>query len=338
MRKRRDQRHHAPKGNILKRIGHIPRNVDTKQDHKRRRLPNAEVHEHQRCQRTDGKRQFPEIRVQLVAVFAFAAIHYSADDRIVDRVEHWRGVVALVERAGGAHRDALAAVDAGAVGERIAPGALDAGVEAALGRPNYAHVLHLVAHGHAAAAETLVGLQKADSMCGNPLLCPRKTKPLFRRCFYAYRFKRQFARLCNIFPHIFYIRRKLWCLRKHGRINIPDRKSMFSQKTNDFLQEHQTVCIFISIVCVGEMFSDVAERRCAQKRIRNRMQQNIRIGMAQKSDIAVRDLHAAENQLAPLHQFMYVVAVSDTHHGCFLPAKIPSAIQISSGVVILIFS
>ena len=85
---RRDQGHHAPKGNILKRIGHIPCNVDTKQDHKRRRLPNAKVHEHQRCQRTDGKRQFPEIRVQLVTVFAFAAIHYSADDGIIDRIPY----------------------------------------------------------------------------------------------------------------------------------------------------------------------------------------------------------------------------------------------------------
>ena len=67
--------------------------------------------------------------------------------------EHLLGIVFLGEGGGGAYGDALTAVDAGGIGQAFAPGAFDAGFEAAIHGADDAYVLHLGTHGHAAAAQ-----------------------------------------------------------------------------------------------------------------------------------------------------------------------------------------
>lgn len=60
------------------------------------------------------------------------------------------------------------------------------------------------------------------------------------------------------------------------------------------------------------MFPDVPQRRCSQQRIHDRMEQDIRIRMSQKS-LFIRYFHAADDEVSSLHQTVYVISHSDSH-------------------------
>ena len=60
------------------------------------------------------------------------------------------------------------------------------------------------------------------------------------------------------------------------------------------------------------MFPDISERCRAKKRIHDRMDQHIRIGMSQKT-LLIGNLHAAHDQLPAFHQLMYIVSCSYPH-------------------------
>jgi hypothetical protein len=60
------------------------------------------------------------------------------------------------------------------------------------------------------------------------------------------------------------------------------------------------------------MFPHVSKTGRTQQRIAHGMEQNICIGMAQKS-LVKRDGHAPKNQPAPLHQPVNVVSGTDSH-------------------------
>ena len=63
---------------------------------------------------------------------------------------------------------------------------------------------------------------------------------------------------------------------------------------------------------IREMPPDVAQRRRAEQRIADRVQQHIRVRMSEQA-FFVRDLHPADDQLAAFHQLMHVVALTDPH-------------------------
>ena len=67
------------------------------------------------------------------------------------------------------------------------------------------------------------------------------------------------------------------------------------------------------------MPADVAQARGAEQRVGNGVQQRIGVGMAEQPT-RVRNVHAAEDQLAALHQRVYVVALADANvhpvHAC----------------------
>src|SRR5574340_332899 len=60
------------------------------------------------------------------------------------------------------------------------------------------------------------------------------------------------------------------------------------------------------------MPADVAQRRRAEQRVADRVQQHVGIGMAEQAPV-IRNVHAADDQLAPLYQLVNVETLSDSH-------------------------
>ena len=82
-------------------------------------------------------------------------------------------------------------------------------------------------------------------------------------------------------------------------------------------------------VGIREMAADVPQARRPQQGIGYRVEQHIRVGMAQQA-LLILDFHTAQDQVTPLHQPVYVISVSDSH---FVSSNSSSAIFKSRGVV-----
>ena len=87
---------------------------------------------------------------------------------------------------------------------------------------------------------------------------------------------------------------------------------MFRQNGGDGFQKLDAVRAEIADVVVGKALPDVAEGRCAQKGIHNRVKQHICVGVSQKSFL-IGNFHAAQDQLPVLHQSVYVISHSYPH-------------------------
>ena len=70
--------------------------------------------------------------------------------------------------------------------------------------------------------------------------------------------------------------------------------------------------VFVFFVGIGEMPPDVAQRRRAEQRIGDRMQQHIRIGVSEQT-LVIGYLHTADNELAACNQLMDVVTLANSH-------------------------
>ena len=129
--------------------------------------------------------------------------------------------------------------------------------------------------------------------------------------------------------HLFNIGPQFGSLGNHGHINVTDPVAILRHLLSHDLQQLQGVRALVSGIRIGKMFADVPQSRSTQQRIGNRMEQHIRIGVAQKSQF-IGNLHTAQDQIPVRHQFVHVVSVSDPH---FSSSSSISAIFRSMGVV-----
>ncbi len=77
-------------------------------------------------------------------------------------------------------------------------------------------------------------------------------------------------------------------------------------------QQLAAVDALVACVAVRKVLADVAEGRGAQERIADRMQEDIRVAMAQEA-LLVRDLDAADDELAPRDELVDVESLADAH-------------------------
>jgi hypothetical protein len=78
--------------------------------------------------------------------------------------------------------------------------------------------------------------------------------------------------------------------------------------------------VFVMGVGVGEVLPDVGQAGCAKKRIDDRVQKNVGVGMSEQS-FFVRDFDAAQNQLAPFYQLVDVVSLPYPSGHFYLASK-----------------
>src|SRR3989344_321873 len=136
--------------------------------------------------------------------------------------------------------------------------------------------------------------------------------------------------------------RQMWSdtrgLGDDGAVDIRDFPAALGNGFFDLAQQLAAVYVLVLRIGIGKMPADSAEPGGAEAGIADGMNENVGVGMAVQS-LAVRDFHAAENQIAPGDQRMHVVTMTDAYHAfpccCF---KYNSANAKSSGNVTLMLS
>ena len=107
------------------------------------------------------------------------------------------------------------------------------------------------------------------------------------------------------------MRRQLRRLRDHGAVDVLDREAGSLDACGALAQQHAAVGALERRVRVGEVAADVAERRRAEQRVGDRVQQHVRVRVAEQAAF-VRNRHAADDEGAPLDELVHVVALSDS--------------------------
>ena len=125
-------------------------------------------------------------------------------------------------------------------------------------------------------------------------------------------------------------------MRDHRRVEIAEAIARICEHSADLAQQPNAVRAEIAVVRVGEALADIANRRRAEQRVHDGVDEHVRVRMAVEP-LFIRDRHAAEDELPARHEPMNVVTVADPHASCLL-RMMSAASSRSSGVVSLIFS
>src|SRR5215211_97157 len=102
------------------------------------------------------------------------------------------------------------------------------------------------------------------------------------------------------------MRSDAWRFREEGGVDIPGNPARLSCQADDFAQQMLAVGIPEALVAGREVLADIAERRRAENRVGDGVEQHIGVRMPLQSPV-VRDLDAAEDQAAPRRKAMSVV-------------------------------
>lgn len=103
---------------------------------------------------------------------------------------------------------------------------------------------------------------------------------------------------------------------------------------HDLLQQQKARNALVLRVVIREQQADVAETGCAEQGVHQSVREHVRIGVTVQPALE-RNFHAAEDELAPRNEAVYIISVSDPH--VVLPFQIASAMRRSTGVVIFKF-
>ena len=123
------------------------------------------------------------------------------------------------------------------------------------------------------------------------------------------------------------VRREFRRLRDDGGVDIADLPAGAADPARRFGEQRDRIGALEALVGIGEMLADIAKRGGTEQRIGDRMTQRIGVGMTEQA-VAVRNLHAAEDQRPPGDQCMGIPAFADAQarHGCCRAAhrRLPS--------------
>src|SRR5450759_2881501 len=112
--------------------------------------------------------------------------------------------------------------------------------------------------------------------------------------------------------HLKDMRCHLRCLGDDGRIDVADAIALLAHQMQRLAQQDAAVDVLVFRFGIGEMPADVAQCRGTQQRIADRMQQHVRVGMAEQT-FFMGYFHPADDQLAACYQLMHIVTLTDTH-------------------------
>ena len=97
------------------------------------------------------------------------------------------------------------------------------------------------------------------------------------------------------------MRPELWFFEDNDGIHVLDLKFLFVEQLSCVLQENQTVRAFPFRIRVRKMSTNIADPRCAKKRVAQCVCQDVAVGMPNRSFIE-RNINPADDQLAPFRE------------------------------------
>ena len=86
-----------------------------------------------------------------------------------------------------------------------------------------------------------------------------------------------------------------WC------VDVLDAPAVLGHDLCHTAGQHEAVGPGVLFRRIGEVLADVAQRRCAQHGVHDRMGQHVGVRVAQQT-LFIRHFHAAQDELAALHQ------------------------------------
>ena len=125
------------------------------------------------------------------------------------------------------------------------------------------------------------------------------------------------AGIGEIMAHFQNVRGHLGRLGDDCDIRIAQPIPFLREQADDVFEQFDAVGTAIVFVGVGEVFADVTERCRAEQGIDERMDGDIRIGMAEQP-LFIRDRHTAQDELSAFDKAMKIVTVSDSHENTFI--------------------
>ena len=172
--------------------------------------------------------------------------------------------------------------------------------------------------------------QQAHGRSGHALSAAGEAQALFRGGLHAHLGEGHPAGFSQVFPHLRDEGSQLGPLGNEGGVDVADGEPLLPQQGADPLQQHQAVRPLIGRVRVREQLADVPQGRGPQQGVGNGVGQHVRVGVAQQPFLKGH-LHPAQDELAPLHQLMHVVAASHTHGFFPLPKIGPGGLAVLRG-------
>lgn len=79
-----------------------------------------------------------------------------------------------------------------------------------------------------------------------------------------------------------------------------------------FAKQNPGVCVFVAWICIGEMESNVAQGCCSEYSIAERMEGDIRITVAEQSEV-IWNLYTADNKFTAFYKAMYIKTTSNSN-------------------------
>ena len=155
-------------------------------------------------------------------------------------------------------------------------------------------------------------LQQADRMGGDPLTGSGEAKPLLGGCLDADSVRSGTKNRCHISPHGRDEGSQLGSLGDHGDIHIPDPVPRLHHPVSYLGSKAHTVRTFIGRITVRKQVPDVSKTQSTEDSVHDRMEQDIRITVSQKT-LLIRHRHAAQDQGPAFGQAVYIVPVPDPH-------------------------
>ena len=117
----------------------------------------------------------------------------------------------------------------------------------------------------------------------------------------------------NVLAHLGAIRRHLGPLGLDNAVHVHDGKALLAGHTCHLGHHYERVRSLVGGVGVREEHADVVRAHGAEHGVGHGVRQHVRVGVAQKAQL-VRDVHAAQDELAALHEPVHVNAQPYPHH------------------------
>src|SRR5512138_1097977 len=170
----------------------------------------------------------------------------------------------------------------------------------------------------------------------NAFRAPDESELLGRRRFHVHTIEVELEICREIRAHRLSVLAKAGCFGDHCRIDIHDLVATLLQKRADMPYECAAVRTFPTLIAIGEVHADIAERGSAEQCIADGMQEHIAVRV-RKNASRMRNLDAGERDEVPVRKRMHIEALSDSQpaHECPRAAKMRAARSRSGGVVIL---
>lgn len=151
-------------------------------------------------------------------------------------------------------------------------------------------------------------------MGGDAFAAARETEMLGGGGFHRDGFERQSQVVGDVLNHLRDVGKQFGGLRDDGDIDIDRMKvALLAYYPRGLAQQHAGIRALVARIGVREMISDVTQGCGPEQCVRERVERDISVAVAQQPEM-MGDFDSAQNELAAFNKAVHVISVSDSEH------------------------